>query len=185
MSDVVKAEVQAVRDLKRGVSRYADRLRDVATDARREAQAAEQGARESVEAQRLRVTKRESEVRRAKEALARCPEERRREFEQAARSAERQATLARQDLDRARKAEQAVAAAMGDLRKVICSVESVVADHSSAATAALATLDTKLSEITSGGVAAFARGALVTLGVAAEVATTVVDGATLIGYVSQ
>lgn len=185
MSDVVKAEVRAVRDLKRGVARYADQVRNAVADARREAKEAERTAREAVDTGRSRLKKSEAAVGRARDDLARCPEERRREHQAAVRAAEDRAAAARREVDQARKAERAVVAATADLAKVLCMAEAAVGDQSSAATAALAVLDTKLSEITSGGMAALARGAIVTLGVAAEVATTLVDGATLIGNVSQ
>lgn len=185
MSDVVKAEVRAVRDLKRGVARYADQVRDVVADARREAKEAERTAREAVDAGRSRLKKCEAAVGRARDDLARCPEERRREYQSAVRSAEDRAEAASREVDQARKAERAVVAATSDLAKVLSMAEAAVGDQSSAATSALAVLDRKLSEISSGGFATFARDAIVTLGVVAEVATTVVDGATLVGNVSQ
>lgn len=185
MSDVVKAEVRAVRDLKRGVSRYADQVRDVVADARREAKEAERSAREAVDASRSRLKKAEAALGRARDDLARCPEERRREYQSAVRAAEDRAAAARKEVEQARKAESAVVAATADLAKVLSMAEAAVGDQSSAATSALAVLDTKLSEISSAELATFARDAIVTFGIAAEVATTVVDGATLVGNVSQ
>ncbi len=142
--DRVQAEVNAVRTLRRGVSRYAEQLRETAAQARWKICEVDRRAHEAVERRRSDLQRRERELKAAQAALTRSPGGpggAQREVEEATRrNAE-----ARQNLDRARKAAELTATARADLLKTLQRVESAVGEQSSVAASALANLDVKLS----------------------------------------
>lgn len=185
MADLVRAEVKSVRELKHGVSRYAEDLRAATSAIRREATAVERQTAEAVQQRRRRLQQAQAEVRGAEDALARCSEDRTRECERALREARQRSFAAGRRLDVAARAERQTTAEMHDLLRIVGVVEAAVADHSSASTSVLLELEVKLSEITAGGAAAVAKNALVTFGIAAQVIGTGADVAKLAGNVSQ
>lgn len=185
MADVINAEVKSVRDLKHAMSRYSEDLRAATSAIRRQATVIERQTAEAVEQRRRRHQQVQAEVRDAEEALARSPEERSRECERALREARQRSSAAAQRLDVAVRAERQTTEAMHNLSRIVGVVEAAVADHSSASASALLELEVKLSEITSGGAAAVAKNALVTLATAAQVIGTGADVAKLAGNVSQ
>lgn len=144
--DLVRAEVHAVRDLRQGVSRYAEHIRDAAAQARREVAAADRKAQEAVERRRSQLQCREQEFRVAQAALAQCRENCG-GLEQEVNVAGQRHAEAAGLLDRARKAAQLTAAAQSDLLKVLQTVEGKVGEQSSVASSALARLDAKLAEL--------------------------------------
>lgn len=144
--DLVRAEVHAVRNLRKGVSRYSEHVRDAAAQARREVAAADRKAQEAVARRRSELQRREQEFRAAQAALARCRENCGGLQQQVNVAAQRHAQ-AKEQLDRARKAAQLSAAAQSDLLKVLQTVEAKVGEQSSVASSALANLDAKLAEL--------------------------------------
>jgi hypothetical protein len=185
VSGVVKAEVQAVRELKTAVTRYSQQLREAAAAARREMSAAEANARDAVDQRRSQVNRATQELQQAQEALRRTPEVRRDEFRRAVVAAEHRARQAQQGLAQARKAGQVLSTASSELLKTLQMAEASVAEQSSAAARILASLDGKLAEITGGGVGSFVRNTVTSIGVAAEIAIATVDVSKLAGNVSQ
>jgi len=159
MSDVTHAELQAVRELRNAVSRYAGQLRDVMAGVRRDAAIRQQRAQEL-------VAQRQSRLNRAARDLQQAPA---------------RVDQARHELDRARKAAQMISAARSDLLKTLQHLEAVVGEQSSVSAAALATLEARLAEIVGGRLGR----ALTTLGVAAEVSVASVNVAKLAGDVTQ
>lgn len=149
--DLVKAEVSAVRALKHGIGRYAEQVRDAATEARRDIAAADSRAQEAVERRRSEVQKREQDLRQAETALRHC-QENCGGLQQQVQAASRRLAEAKQLLERARKAAQVTATAQSDLLRVLQTIEATVGDHSSVASSALASLDSKLAELPHFGV---------------------------------
>ena len=166
--DVVKAEVHAVRALKHGIERYAEHIRDAAAKARREMAAADQKAQAAVERRRAETRKREQEVRQAEAALRQCRENCGGLQQQARKAAERLAE-AKRSLERARKAAALTASAQSDLLKALISAEATVADHSSVASSALATLEAKLTQLPAGGPHRALHNTVVGLAVSGEI----------------
>lgn len=144
--DLVRAEVHAVRNLRKGVSRYSEHVRDAAAQARREVAAADRKAQEAVARRRSELQRREQEFRAAQAALARCRENCGGLQQQVNVAAQRHAQ-ANGQLGLARKAAQLTAAAQSDLLKVLQTVEGKVGEQSSVASSALARLDAKLAEL--------------------------------------
>jgi hypothetical protein len=185
VSDLIKADARAVRALRAGVTRYAERLRAAAAVARREMAAAEGAARDAADLQRSKLSRATEDLQRAKAAANCAPEDRRAELQRAVAAAQQLADQARKDLDRARKAGQILAEASRDLLKTLHAAEATVAEQSSAAASILASLDGKLAEITGGTFGSAVRHALATAGTAAQLAVATMDVSKLAGNVSQ
>lgn len=149
--DRVRAEANAVRALKTGVERYAEQVRVAVGHARREVAAADRQAREAVERRRSEVQKREQELRHAEEMRRQCKENCGGHRQRVA-SCTQGLAAAKQSFDRARKAAQLTATAQSDLLKILQTTEATVAQHSSVASSALASLDAKLAELPKFGV---------------------------------
>lgn len=185
MSDLIKADVRAVRALRVGVTRYAEQMRAAAASARREMAAAQAAAREAADRKRRELSRAVADLQQATAAADRTPADRRAGARHAVSAAQQRADQARQDLDRVHRAGRLLADASGDLVRTLQAAEATVAGQSSAASAILASLDGKLSEITGGGFGSAARHALATAGVAAQLAVAAMDVTRLAGDVSQ
>lgn len=172
--DLVKTEVHAVRELRSAVARYAEQLRGVIADARRESAAADTRAQEAVEGRRSELRRRESELKVAEASLARCRENCGR-LQQQVKAAERRCAEARQLLEHARRAARITAGARSDLVKTMAAIEATVGEHSSISSAALASLDAKLAALPHGSlgqaVRSFAAGSIIGV----KVVTTAMD----------
>lgn len=160
MTDVVSAEVRAVQDLHRGVTRYAESLRTSASSIRREALSVERQTREVVDQRRVRLRQAEADVQTAQDALRRCTEDGRRACEQALREAQGRAAQTRQRFEHACQAERQAIVVLHELMQVVLSVEGAIADQSSAASSALIELQAKLRSITAGRLTGADRDAL-------------------------
>jgi len=182
--DVVKNEVRAVRDLKGAVTRYAEQIRDASADSRREVAAADHEARDAVERRRLQLHRAEQALQQARTALAQCQENCGGLQRAAAAAQERQAQAKRQ-FDNARRAAQLTSSAQSDLLKVLQTIDGVVGENSSVASAALTSLDSKLSQLPHFDLGAAVHNALVGTGVAAEIAGSAMGVSKLAGNVSQ
>lgn len=185
MSETVRAESHSVRDLKRAIFRYSEELRVAITMAKREAASAETDFREAVDQQRVCLRHAESDVRIAQDALSRSSLEDTQQCSRTLCDAQVRALDQARRLESSLSAERRASYALHDLLQVVAHVEATIADQTSTAASALLELDVKLSEITSPHAAAFVKNAVVSLGVAAQVATAAVDLATLAGNVSQ
>ena len=185
MPDTVKADVRAVRALRSGVARYADQLRASAAAARRDIAAAEAACEEATEQRRTHATRASLDLAALREAARRPDGQQRTQDPRAIAQAEQRLARAEHDLAQARAASRAVSTTASELAKVLQAVDATVYEHSSATASMLASLDGKLSEITGGGVAAFVRGTVTSIGVAAELAVASADLSQLAGNVSQ
>lgn len=196
MSVQVKAEIDAVRKLRAATVQYATQLRGVVEAARREIASAQADLRQGVDAHRGNASRAAQNAQRAREAFARCPVDQRDPLRAQLEAAEQSAVNANRLLERARGAEHAGAEASTELVRTLHQVLAAVSEHSSAASTALAELDTRLGELTAllgdrGGrslgerAGRAAQAGVVTLGVAAEVAVGAMGVAKLAGNVSQ
>jgi chromosome segregation ATPase len=185
VSDVVKAEVRAVRQLKQSITSGTEQLREAVRKARREMAATKTRTQDAVDQRRSHVARAQKELQRAREELTRAPEQARDGRHQAVIAAQQRLSQAQQQLDQARRADKLTASASSDLLAVLQVVDAAVAEQSSAASSILASLDGKLTELTGGGFGAFLGRVGTTVAVVAEVATATVDVAKLAGNVSQ
>lgn len=144
--DLVKAEVTAVLALKRGVERYAERVRGGLESARSELDAADRKAQDVVERRRADVKRREQELRSAEAALRHC-QENCGGLQQVVAKASQALAEAQQRLDRARKGAQLIAEAKSGFTKAAHTADSIVGEHHSVASAALGNLEGKLRQI--------------------------------------
>jgi len=185
VSDVVKAEVRAVRTLKKAVTRYTEQLSTAAHAARREMADAETKAGELVEHRRRQMNRAVQELLQAKDAMARATDEKREDCRRAMVAAEERAGQLKQELERARRAGQITATASSDLLKALQTAEAAVSEQSSADSSILASLDSKLSDITGGGIGAFVRNTVTSIGIAAEITIATMDISKAAGNFSQ
>lgn len=185
MSDAVKAEVRAVRDLRTGINSYAEQLREAITSARREMAAVLANAEQEVERRRRTHLRAQQELQAAQEALRRATDEAVAACRAAVAAAQARESEARQRLEAARRAHRRLGEVSRDLLRVFQHADGAVSQHGSASSSILASLDSKLGEITRGGLAARAKSAITTVGVVAEVAITVMDVSKAAGNVSQ
>jgi len=182
--DLVKAEVRAARALKQGVGRYAEQIRGAAAQARREIAAADRKAQEALERRRSEVRKREQELRQAQAALRQCRQDCGGLRRQAEAAAQRLAD-ASQALGRARKAAQLTATAQSDLLKTLQNIEAAVGEHSSVASSALASLDSKLASLPHFDLGSAAHDLLAGTAVTVEVLAAVSSFGRLAGDAAQ
>lgn len=149
--DVVRNEANAVKALKSGVERYTQMIQAAIAQARRELMTVERRAQQAVDQRRAALRRAERELQAAKAALSGSTEENRRHLEQQVRTATQWHGEARQQMDRARRAEQQVASARTELMSVLQSTEAAVGEHSSVASSALANLEAKLQSLPAHG----------------------------------
>ncbi|MGY1802956.1 hypothetical protein ACI78T_06720 [Blastococcus sp. SYSU D00922] len=185
MSDVIKAERHAVQQLQKAVVRYAERLRDAAAVARREAAVAQARAQQVVDGRRAVADRAAAELEHARQAAGRAPEAQRAQAQQAIAAAQQRLQRALHELHAARRAAATLAAACSDLVVSLQAAEAAVSEQGSAASAILGGLQSKLAEISGDSFGGALRGALTTIGVAAEVLVGTVDVATVVGNASQ
>jgi hypothetical protein len=185
MSEAVKAEVRAVRALKHGVAKYAEAVRDASTTARHEVAAVVDKLTGEVERRRGQHNQVVQDLQRARDALRRAAPDRQEACQRAVAAAEAHVAQTKRRLDRARQALQISSTASSEMLKTVQTSEETVAQHSTAASSVLESLDIKLSEIVGGGLGAQFRNAVKTLGVAAELAVSTVDVSRLAGNVAQ
>ena len=170
--DVVRNEANAVKALKSGVERYTQTIQAATAQARRELMTAERQAQQAVDQRRAVLQRAEREVQQAKAALSGSTEENRRHLEQQVRTAMQWQGEAKQQMDRARRAEQQVASARTELISVLQSSEAAVSEHSSVAASALANLEAKLQSLPAQGFMSTPAG-MVARAVVTEVAVPV------------
>lgn len=182
--DLVKAEAQAVRQLRHAVSRYAEQLREVLAQSRREVAMAERNAQDAVAQRVADVRRAEQELQAAQAALAGC-QENCGGLARAVNAAQQLVARAKLQLEHARQAAQLLAVAQSDLLKVLQHVEASIGEHSSVASSALASLDAKLSQLPHFDLGAAVHGLVLGAGVAAGLATSTMDLSKLAGNVSQ
>jgi len=159
--DVVRNRVAAVRDLRKGILRYAEQIRDAVSHVRRDVVTLQRKADAVVEARRSTLKRAERELSEARAALARCSENCG-GLQERVRVATHWHADATRDLDRARRAVQLVASVQAELATVLQRTEASVAEQSSAGSAALAGLESKLAGLVHGTGRDFANKAIVT-----------------------
>lgn len=143
--DLVRNEVNALRHLSKGITRYAEQVREALSQARRDILAMQRKAEGVLEVRRSTLQRAERELSQAKAALAQCRESG--ELQQRVRVATQWHAEAKPDLDRARRAAQTVEAAQSDLVRVLQTSESAVGEQSSVASSALASLAARLEAL--------------------------------------
>lgn len=150
MADTVRNEAKSVRKLKAGVEQYAGQLRAAMHDARHEMAAARRHAADVVQERRSTLRRAEQQLARAQAELA-CCQENCGGLQRQAQVAAEWVSETKQQLARARKAEQLVADAESALLRSLQRADGVVGEQGSVASAALASLDGKLSTLGSLG----------------------------------
>lgn len=180
----VKAQVSAVRELRKSIGRYAERMRDAIATAGREMRVYEVRTRQAVEERRQQLNRATHDLQRATDALARCERDCSGP-QRAVAEAKRRRDEAAQALDRARKAAQSIASASSDLAKSLRATESIVGQQASAVSSLLATLDHQLSEITDDRFWHGVQKTAATIGIVAESAVAAMNVGVNVGNVSQ
>jgi hypothetical protein len=167
MSDRHNKERQAIQTLRQAVARYAEDLRGSIDLAHREMATVEQKVERTVEERRARLTRAEEDVRRYEQMLGRAHPAERTELESLYASARRAALEERKAVEQVRRAASKIRAAHTELRQSMRPIETKVGEHSSVAASALADLDARIGDYAHGP--SFARSAVITLGVGANV----------------
>ena len=146
--DIVRNEVNAVRSLKTGITRYSQQIRAAVASARGDLRAAQSKAEDNLERRRKEVRRAEREVAEAQAAVARVHDER--DYA----SAEKRIRVAMHWLaeaggaaDRAQRAVQAIASIQTELGGALQTAEHTVAQQSLVTSSALANLEAKLREL--------------------------------------
>lgn len=146
--DIVRNEVNAVRSLKTGITRYSQQIQAAVTSARRDLRAAQAQAEDNLERRRKEVQRAEREVAEAQAAAARIHDERSyASAEQRIRVAMHWLAETRHAANRAQRAVEAIASIQTELASALQTAEHTVAQQSSVTSSALASLDAKLREL--------------------------------------
>lgn len=180
MSEQHVKEAEAVKTLKHGIERYAHQVREASSQARREMADLEHKVVDQVQRRHSELLRAERDLRSAQQALAKCREncsDLQRQFAQACQH-EREA---RKRYEQSRRAQSVVTQARSDLFHVLQRAESTVAENSSVASSALATLDAKLAELPHLSLGGAARGAVLTIATVARLTTPIPDATHLVG----
>ncbi len=170
----VKNETTAVKILRHAIARYAEQVRDATARSRHEVAAVERSARDEVESRRAQLRRREAAVESARAAL-RSGDSKDDRLRAAVDLAERARADAAASLDRAKRAATLVASTQADLARAVHHADQVVGQHSSVASSALASLESRLTEITAPAHAGFTQGLAVGAAVLLKAATSTPD----------
>lgn len=167
--DLVKNDVQATRELRKAVERYAEVIRGAASRAKREMAEAERRASEELAARQKRLARAEAELRATLAALAGCRENCG-GLQRAVAQAEQRVAETRNLVQLAQRAARTCCDAHGELARALGPVEEKVADTGSLASSALATLEGRIASLDHGH--HYVRDAVVTAGLLGSVFTT-------------
>lgn len=144
----VRNEVNAVRSLMTGITRYSEQIRAAVASARNDLRAAQTQAEDTVGRRRKGVQRAERQVAEARDAVANVQDERgRAQAEQRLRAAMQWLGETKQAAYQAQRAVQTIATIRSEIVGVLQAAEHAVAEQSSIASSALASLDAKLREL--------------------------------------
>lgn len=186
-SETIKAEVQAIRDLRDAVGRYAEQLRAAMAGARRQAAVLTRKA-EQVRAQRkAALDHARRDLARTQADLAGCRDERQvAALQRAANVASARAEEAQAAYSRAGQAVRIAEEVQSNLAKTVQALAAVVGQHASVAASILTTLDEKVDKIdVDGSASTRAAGAFRGLAVGMEVLMAAHNFTGIAGDVSQ
>lgn len=157
-SDEVKADPKDIRALRRGVSSYAQHMRDAVDDARKEVEAARRETEAKTDERRNALRAAESELFNAEKRLANCEDENCAGLRAEAEAARLRKKEAKAEFERAQAALSLVEGAQSDLMRSLKDAEGVAAETGSVSSNALAHLESRLGEV--GRVSGFVLGTL-------------------------
>lgn len=182
--DTVRNESKALRELKGGVLRFAEQMREAIAGARRELVDADRRAQALVDQRRAAVQRAQGEVQRAHAASSDRSRDPAATQQQIKVAREWHAEATRQ-LEQARRAAQTVASAQADLARALQRTEAAIGENASIAASAIATLDAKLAQLPNTGTAAGLRHAVHGLIVTGEIVGATAGLARLAGNTLQ
>jgi hypothetical protein len=188
------AEVKAIRNLRKAVIRYAEQMREATAAARHDAAAPVKRTAANLQQRKNHLERAIHELQQAQVALAACRDPRQlAALQRAVTVAQAHADEARQFHAYAQKAARIAETAQSDLLKTMQALETIVGEHSSVSSSALASLEDRLAEIDmrgsvgkeiSRGLKEISRG-LKVAGVTAEVVIAAHSFANIVGDASQ